>query len=101
MKTKTKQEFLNGLMIDADHHAKSVISSITTIWMAMDAKDINVKKWRSHTCWVESKKDLYFFTYNHETKSIEVKLRSQKGPLIKSLNDKHKNIDVWNLMMSL
>ena len=101
-KRKTKQEFLNDIMFDADHHAKLVMNTFSTIWTALNARDdVKIKKWRTHTCYIDTPNDMYFFTYCHNKKTIDIKLRGQRGPLIKSFNDNSYMYDVWQYIMAL
>jgi hypothetical protein len=88
MTKKTKEEFFDGIMVDSAHHAKLVIKTIPVIWKELNScRFKKIRKWRTHTCWIETPTRMYFFTYNHTTKTIDIKLDSQRGTLIKSIND--------------
>ena len=101
-KRKTKSEFLQDIMTNANHHAKGVIGTFKTIWTAFDAApDLQIKKWRTHTCYIQTPNDMYFFTYCHDKKSIDIKLRGQRGPLLKSFNDATDENVVWQYIINL
>ncbi|WP_082140005.1 hypothetical protein [Desulfovibrio sp. TomC] len=86
--------YLTGVMKRADHHANNVNEVVLTLIGALlwkkDQSPITVMTRENQTTnvlWVYIQGKKYAFSYNHDTKSIEMRLNSTQGDVLKSFNN--------------
>ena len=87
------QEYFNGVMGRADHHADSVNEIILAlvggvIWRS--TRDFEVKQYNgapANILWMYINDDTYCFKFNHESGNVEVCLGLYKGDVVKEFNN--------------
>ena len=91
--TKLK-EYIKGVLDRADHHAEKVNEVILTLIGAIiwkkDEEPIEVLTQSGdmkNVLWVKINSTKYAFSYNHETKKIEMRENSIKGQVIKQFDN--------------
>ena len=81
------QEYLEGILERARHHAGNVNEIVLTlagavIWKKDTGSDLTVKQYRgqpANILWVKIKEKRYAFCYNHSTEKVEMREGTLKG----------------------
>ncbi|OWP79045.1 hypothetical protein [Flavobacterium oreochromis] len=87
------QNYLNGVMNRADHHAKEVegvsLALLGAIIWRADG-EILVREYNGNPAnmiWFHIQNNKYVMTYNHNNQTIELKERTHTGTVITSFNN--------------
>lgn len=100
-------EYINGVMNRADHHADNVNEIVLTlagavIWRA--TQDVEVRTYNDETAnilWMTIDNRRYTLAYNHNTGNIEVRERTQNGNVVASFNNSTSANDVKTIFARL
>lgn len=93
-------EYINGVMNRADHHAQNVNEIVLTlagavIWRA--TQDVEVRTYNDETAnilWLTVNGHRYALAYNHQTGNIEIRDRNQNGTVLATFNNSSTADDV-------
>ncbi len=94
-------QYVNGVMDRADHHAHNVNEIVLTIagavvWRA--TQDIEV---RTNILWFTINHNRYVLAFNHDTGDIELRDRSQQGTVLHTFNNSTTAIQVRTIFRGL
>lgn len=86
-------EYINGVMNRADHHAENVNEIVLTlagavIWRA--TQDVEVRTYNDKTAnilWMTINGHSYAIAYNHHSGNIEIRDRNQNGTVLGTCNN--------------
>lgn len=100
-------EYINGVMNRADHHAQNVNEIVLTlagavIWRA--TQDVEVRTYNDETAnilWLTVNDHRYVLAYNHQTGNIEVRDRNQNGIVLATFNNTSTAADVKRVFSTL
>lgn len=96
------QEYLNGVLERADHHANNVNEIALAIaggiiWKTTnDVKVMSREGDMKNVLWLQIKTKILCFVYNHNTGNIDVRDGGIQGTTLKSFNNSNSIIDVKN-----
>lgn len=95
------QTFLQNAIANSNHHAKEVLEVLPLALGNLYFIGANIKKMRTNIVWFEKCDKPYVIAYNHNSKKIEVRNKSQKGNTLFDF-DNNTSIKVVNdLFMTL
>ena len=94
------KEYLNGVMLRADHHGENVNEIILTLvgavlWRA--TSDIEVKTYKNamaNVIWFTINDNRYALAFNHQTGSVELRQRTLTGDVLTTFNNKTNLADI-------
>lgn len=101
------QEYLNGVVNRADHHARNVNLIVLTLLGAVIARntgEIRVREYRGRTAnslWFEVNDVTYVLKYDHEHEHISLVERTEQGTVINSFTNSDTAADVWEVFSAL
>lgn len=86
-------QYINGVMERADHHAQNVNEIVLTlggavIWKA--TQDVEVRTYNNETAnilWLTVGQNRYALAFNHQTGDIELRERTQNGAVLATFNN--------------
>jgi len=98
-----KENWFDGVMTRADHHAKEVINIVPRLYFLLEthASDLQVKyrdnEAMGNVLWFKINGEPHCLAYNHNTKKIDFRNRNQKGTTIASFDNESQNIEQYFL----
>jgi hypothetical protein len=100
-------EYINGVMNRADHHAQNVNEVVLTlagavIWRA--TQDVEVRTYNNETAnilWLTVNGHRYALAFNHQTGNIEIRDRNQNGAVLATFNNSNTAADVKAVFATL
>lgn len=100
-------EYINGVMNRADHHAQNVNEVVLTlagavIWRA--TQDVEVRTYNNETAnilWLTVNGHRYALAFNHQTGNIEIRDRNQNGSVLATFNNSNTAADVKAVFATL
>ncbi len=100
-------EYINGVMSRADHHALNVNEIVLTlagavIWRSTD--DIRVRTKNTKTAnvlWMTINNKTYVLAYNHNTGDIEIRDKNQNGKVLATFNNSSTITQVKTVFLGL
>ena len=81
------KDFLQKATELSNHHAKSVLNTIPTLYGNLYIRGCEFKKTRSTCLWIELNNKPYYITYDHLGKQILLKDKNCRGPVIAKFDD--------------
>lgn len=101
------QEYLQGVLTRAGHHAGNVDGVVLTLLGAVlwrNDGDIEVREYNgspANIIWFWVNGNRYALTYNHATEEIELRERTQSGTVIKSFDNSTSYPDIISVFRNL
>lgn len=101
-------DYIEGVMNRADHHADEIKGSALAllggiIWRGRPGT-IEIKQYAGNMAnmiWATIGSKRYAFSYNHVTKSIDIRDRTQSGQILYSINDQMPVSDIEVVVRTL
>lgn len=90
---KILNEYVNGVLSRADHHAENVNEIVlalvgAVIWRATEDVKVRTRLGSiANMMWITIGENQYVLNYNHEKQNIELKRGSAKGVVITTFDD--------------
>ncbi len=100
-------EYINGVMNRADHHAHNVNEIVLSLAGAVIWKstaDIEVKTYQGETAnilWLTINSRRYALAFNHNTGRIEIRERTIRGQVLHELDNSTSNSELKRIFNSL
>jgi hypothetical protein len=88
------KDFLQKAIVNSNHHAKSVLNTIPTLYGNLYIRGCEFKKTRSTCLWIELDNKPYYVTYDHEYKQILFKDKNCHGNVVARFDDNMNWINV-------
>lgn len=98
---KTKEDFLSDILINAAHHAKSVLPIVPEVYFRLEARGAKWNDWRTNIAWFSIEDKKYVVAYNHDKKKIDFRDKNQRGKTIFNLDKNTPIQDLDNFIKSL
>jgi hypothetical protein len=105
--TELLKTYFEGVLHRADHHAKEVeevaLSLLgAVIWKSNDEIQVReVKEGYGNVLWFRTENNRYALCYNHSTKKIELRDRSQQGDTLHEFDNSTPNTRVLEIFRGL
>lgn len=104
----TLEDYLQGVMNRADHHAENVDEVVLALMGAAlwrkDAKPLEVRQQlgeAANVIWFEVNGTRYALAYNHSTRMIELRARTIRGTVVESFDNQTTMAQVRNIFAAL
>lgn len=105
--TEILKEYFDGVLARADHHAKEVEQVAlalmgAVIWRSSDEIQVReVKDGYGNMLWFRTNGNRYALSYNHGTRKIEMRDRTQRGDVLYEFDNSTPNERILTIFRAL